>query len=62
MGAGMFRDWSEIERFLTVDRTVEPHPTAHGRYDELYRLYRELYPALRPIFHAEGEWAEAVAA
>jgi xylulokinase len=62
MGAGMFRDWSEIERFLTVDRTVEPHPTAHGRYDELYRLYREIYPALRPIFHAESEWAEAVAA
>jgi xylulokinase len=61
MGTGMFRDWSEIERFVTITDTVEPDPAAHARYGELYRLYLELYPALRAIFHAESAWAEEVA-
>jgi xylulokinase len=62
MGIGMFSDWSEIERFVTIVQTVEPDRAAHARYGELYRLYRELYPALRTIFHAESAWAEEVAA
>jgi xylulokinase len=34
-----------------VERT-EPQPEAVARYDELYSLYRDLYPALKPTFHA----------
>ena len=29
-----------------------PDPAHRERYDELYRLYRELYPATRDISHA----------
>lgn len=34
-----------------VERT-EPQPEIVARYDELYSLYRDLYPALSPTFHA----------
>ena len=34
-----------------VERT-EPRPEVVARYDELYPLYRDLYPALKPTFHA----------
>ncbi|WP_432589976.1 hypothetical protein ABVG11_34440 [Streptomyces sp. HD1123-B1] len=31
---------------------MEPDPATAGTYDELYRLYRELYPATRDAAHA----------
>ncbi|MGI8870301.1 MAG: FGGY-family carbohydrate kinase [Mycobacteriales bacterium] len=40
------RDWNPIAT------TVEPDPAAAADYNELYRLYRELYPATREIAHA----------
>ncbi len=49
MGAGAFRDWGEIERFVAVSETVEPDPRAHFAYADIYGVYRELYPALRPL-------------
>jgi sugar (pentulose or hexulose) kinase len=36
-----------------VARRLEPDPVAHARYDELFEVYRGLYPALRPLFHGE---------
>ena len=35
-----------------ADHLVVPDPSRRERYDELYRLYRELYPATRDIAHA----------
>ena len=49
MGAGAFRSWGEIERFVAVSDTVEPDPRAHIAYADIYSAYRELYPALRPL-------------
>ena len=34
-----------------VDHVCRPDPARQERYDELYRLYRELYPATRDISH-----------
>lgn len=56
MGAGLFEDWSDIERFVVLGETVEPDREAHARYGELYALYRELYPALKPILHQTSSW------
>ena len=47
MGVGAFRDWYEIERFINVDAVVEP--AYHEVYDERYRAYRALYPALKEV-------------
>ena len=38
----------------SVARRLEPDPVAHARYDELYEVYRDLYPALRPLFHLDS--------
>jgi xylulokinase len=39
-------DWSSIAE------TVEPNPDNRKIYDELYKLYKDLYPATRPTVHA----------
>jgi xylulokinase len=42
-----------VAAMTSVVRRLEPDPVAHARYDELYEVYRGLYPALRPLFHYE---------
>lgn len=48
IGAGLAdpaTDWSQPAEI------VEPDQTLSGRYDELYAIYRELYPATRDAAH-----------
>jgi xylulokinase len=42
-------DWAR------VGRVVEPDPAAHRSYDRLFEVYRELYPATRPLVHDLAE-------
>jgi xylulokinase len=54
MGTGQFQEWAEIERFIRVSSVVKPNPTAHERYQELFRLYRGIYESLKekfPVLH-----------
>ena len=41
-------DWAKIEREVT------PDPANRARYDELYDVWRELYPATRDLVHELG--------
>lgn len=50
MAGGLFRDWCEIDRFLTDRYVDEPTPEAADRYDRGYALYRELYIRLQSLF------------
>ena len=43
-----------VAAMTSVARRIEPDPVAHARYDELFAVYRGLYPALRPLFHGEA--------
>ncbi|GAA3850876.1 FGGY-family carbohydrate kinase [Streptomyces sedi] len=45
-GAGDMAAWNPVAH------TVEPDPAAAERYDRLYRIYRDLYPATRDAAHA----------
>ncbi|MCY7419680.1 MAG: hypothetical protein LH650_14545 [Chloroflexi bacterium] len=45
MGVGIFQRWDDIDRFVEVGEVTQPHHLAI--YDDSYRRYRELYPALR---------------
>ena len=38
-----------VGRAVHFDRTMEPEPGRASQYDRRYRLYRKLYPALRPL-------------
>lgn len=47
MHVGLFDNWAAIERFLTERRLERPDPRRHARYQEMYGIYRRLYPAMR---------------
>jgi xylulokinase len=54
VGAGAFPS-VEVACAETIRITGRTAPGHHqATYDRLYPLYRELYPALRPTFHAAG--------
>lgn len=43
---------ADIDRWNPVVGVCEPDPSRRETYDELYRLYRDLYPATESIAHA----------
>ena len=53
VGAGLIPDLSAAARTLVrVDRIFTPRPTESRLADRRYALWRDLYPALRPMNHA----------
>jgi xylulokinase len=57
-GVGGFASLGEgVAAMTSVERRVEPDPAKRAAYDEAFAVYRDLYPALRPLFHdgAAGE-------
>jgi xylulokinase len=57
-GVGLFKAWGDIERFVRVERLIEPDPRAHERYGELFAIYRGLYASLTDHFQALHHAAE----
>ncbi len=52
VGVGAFGSLEEgVGSMTSVARCLEPDEGARARYDELFAVYRGLYPALRPLFH-----------
>ena len=55
LGGGVYADPVEARaRTVGYEPAVEPRPADAARYQELYALYRELYPALKPGFAVLG--------
>jgi xylulokinase len=50
IGAGVFRDWGEIERFIERGPCYDPQSDVVAVYDTGYAIYRDLYARLQPIF------------
>jgi ribulose kinase len=52
VGAGLYPSVVAAAREMAGPRStaVEPDPRERAVYDELHRLYRRLYAALRPLF------------
>jgi xylulokinase len=59
VGIGAVADWDSIEPLIQLAPPIEPDRDQRVRYDELYAIYRELEPTLRPISHrlAGGDWS-----
>jgi len=54
VGAGLYKGYAEaVGRTIRFTRRHEPDEAAIRDYDEGYRAYRALYPALRGIMHRE---------
>lgn len=51
-GAGLYAGIEEaVAHMVAPGMTYQPRPAYAALYDELYGVYRRLYPALRPEFH-----------
>jgi xylulokinase len=51
-GVGAFREWSDIERFITTGTITIPNRDNHDLYRKQFELYRQLYEVNRPLFQA----------
>lgn len=51
MQAGIFKDWEEIQKCLPKSQVYEPDMENVKTYNKAYKVYRELYPKLQPVFH-----------
>ena len=51
VAAGEYSSVEEIaSKFVHVVDTVEPEPELAKKYDERYKQFKEIYPALKPVF------------
>ncbi|MFC7457505.1 FGGY-family carbohydrate kinase [Brachybacterium sp. GCM10030267] len=55
MLAAQLAHGSDTSAWNGIDHVCVPDPDAGARYDQLYRMYRELYPATRDVTHALSE-------
>jgi len=52
LGLGLYKDIDEAyERIKRPGRTVEPSEGAPAEYAEYFKIYKDLYPALKPVSH-----------
>jgi xylulokinase len=49
VGLGVYPNMEAIDDLIEIDRIVEPRDEYRGRYDALYKEYRAVYEALKPI-------------
>jgi xylulokinase len=55
-GVGLYASIEEaVHQMVKPGLRYTPQPDNVGRYDDFYRIYRELYPALRQPFHNLAE-------
>jgi len=51
LGVGWYRTAEEAVSVLKTEREILPNPANRAAYEQAFRLYSELYPALRDVFH-----------
>jgi xylulokinase len=49
VGMGLFSGKAEASRWVKTGQVVQPDPVAHRKYEDHYRLYRELYTHTAPL-------------
>ncbi len=51
VGCGVYGSVEEIaEKMVKVVDTIEPDPVIAAKYDEKYAQFKQIYPALKPVF------------
>ena len=55
IGTGVFRDEDDaLQRVYRKGKVYQPNPEAAAKYAELFKVYKQLYPALGPISRQLG--------
>jgi xylulokinase len=55
MGAGIFKEFSDIKKWCAYDQFNEPDPTSKEVYRKLYKVYKDLYPRTMEQMHVLAE-------
>jgi xylulokinase len=50
-GIGLYENGSDVKQWVKIEKILDPDPEAHEQYNELYQIYRDLYPANKDIMH-----------
>jgi len=50
VGMGIYASMDEVDDLIHIQQVVHPEAAHQKRYDELYRVYRQLYTSLAPIY------------
>ena len=49
VGVGLFSGTAEAARWVKIKQVVRPESSAHRKYEDYYRIYRELYTTTAPL-------------
>jgi len=51
VGIGLFKDLSEIKKWVTYKQVIKPDFESHESYDLNYKMFRSLYELTKPLMH-----------
>jgi len=51
VGIGLFHNLTEIDRWVHIEKIVQPGEEASGKYDLNYHFFRALYNNIKPLMH-----------
>ena len=51
VGVGLFKDLTEISRWVKNKKVVSPNPQVHNQYALNYKIFRDLYHATKSLMH-----------
>lgn len=58
VGSGHYADMAQAcAQMVHVERTIEPNMANHQAYQDLFDLYQQTYPAMKPIVHRQADLA-----
>ena len=55
VGTGFLTDYKEITSWVAMNPPVLPNEKSHKLYEKYFALYKELYPALKPIMSKQAD-------
>jgi xylulokinase len=51
VGVGLFKNLSEISKWVRNESEIKPNSETNKKYDPLYKIYRELYESSKNLMH-----------
>lgn len=51
VGAGVFKDFTEVDKIVSAKETYSPNPANKVIYDKLFKDYKDVYKSLKGAYH-----------
>ena len=51
VGVGIYKNYDVVKDWVSVGERSNPIPENHARYQKLYKIYRDLYPAVKDFYN-----------